>query len=588
MFCIRWSLLRAIILFILLIPLQGTALYSHSPPDSKDLLEKQMRKLMRKHHLPAFALSIVEDDNVLFQSVKGYADLENQVLATPGTIFKIYSVSKVFTALEIFREVEEGLIQLEDPITKYLPDFLIQSRFSEEVPITVKSLLAHRSGLPRNECLTCPSHEDDPFTLHKSEWCTSDCFMAYPVGYRYKYSNLGYNLLGRIVEENRNMGFERYMKDHLLNDLHTKSSAFQSSDLDKSQAVAMGYEYYKRKYYPIQQSDVKSVPSGNLYSTLEDLSLFLQAVLKNEIFAQKNTLAQMCIDHYSSELDPETMGLGWKTCHIAGGELMIWHDGGPDDGVGALVAAVPSQDLAIAMIANSTNFGGNISVLFAKEVLEGLINEKLKRDGMPVQKEDRLYLSEQTLQSYEGLYMAFGTPMRIKAKKKKLKAKIGGFTLSLIPVNDTEFKVSHWMDKIGLTKIIPPTVAFDKLRILFPPCSTEKPDFAIINLDEISYEICSRFPEYETLPSEWDHLLGNYQMAWRLPDNQIGPLSGSTYTISWEEGVLMMSGPFGPILPDDKHHIRLTSMPFLGETMEYFPETGYLIHQNAVFIPVKD
>jgi hypothetical protein len=90
------------------------------------------------------------------------------------------------------------------------------------------------------------------------------------------------------------------------------------------------------------------------------------------------------------------------------------------------------------------------------------------------------------------------------------------------------------------------------------------------------------------MPETWEHLLGNYELAWRLPNNQHGPLSGSTYTISKDKGVLRMSGPFGPILPKDENIIQLISMPFAGETMEYFPETGYLIHQNAVFIPMKD
>jgi hypothetical protein len=256
--------------------------------------------------------------------------------------------------------------------------------------------------------------------------------------------------------------------------------------------------------------------------------------------------------------------------------------------VGALVAAVPSQNLAIAMIANSKSFGGNISASFAKEVLEGLIREKLNGDGVPVQKEESIYLSEQVLQSFEGKYIAFGVPMEVKARRKKLKAKIGGMSLNLIPVSNTEFKVSHWMDKIGLTKIIPPPVAFDKLRILFPPSSNGNPEFTIINLDNISYEICQRYPDEESAWKDWDHLVGSYELAWRLPENQSGPLSGSTYTIAWEEGVLRMSGPFGPILPVDDRFIQFTSMPFLGETMEYFPENGYLIHQNAIFIPVKD
>jgi hypothetical protein len=175
--------------------------------------------------------------------------------------------------------------------------------------------------------------------------------------------------------------------------------------------------------------------------------------------------------------------------------------------------------------------------------------------------------------------------MKVEAGRKKLKAKIGGMKLSLIPISDREFKVTHWMDKIGLTKIIQPPVDFDKLRISFPPGSTLKPEIFIISLDDVSYEICPRYPDLENMPGKWKHLLGNYELTWRLPDNQRGPLSGSTYTISLEKGVLRMSGPFGPIVPIDQNYLQLISMPFAGEIMEYYPETGYIIHQNAIYIP---
>jgi len=589
MFLLRLRL-QYISLLLLLLTIPGSSVPRTStlePSETITSLDKAMKKLMRKHHLPAFAMTIIEGDRTLFESVKGYVDLEKQVAATRNSIFKIYSVSKVFTALEIFREMEEGLIDLEDPLTQHLPHFSIRSRFPEGDPVTVKTLLAHRSGLPRNDCLTCPPGEQDPYSLHKFDWCSADCFLAYPVGKRYKYSNLGYNLLGRIVEENRETGFEEYMKKHLLTDLGMNNSAFRASDLESGARVARGYEYYKRTYYPLYQNDVKNVPSGNLYSSLEDLSVFLQAILKNQVFSQENTLEQMCKDHFSTEWDPETMGLGWKTTQLEGGELLIWHDGGPDDGVGALVAAVPDQNLAIAMIANSTSFGGNISVLFAKEILQQLLEEKGQLERKQTKSEEDIYLPEKALQSFEGLYIAFGMPMKVQARKKLLKAKIGGMNLTLIPVQEREFRVSHWMDKIGLTKIIRPPVDFDKLRVLFPPDSTHPPPFTIISLDDISYEICPRYPVQDELSERWDHLLGDYDLAWRLPDNQRGSLSGSSYSISMEKGVLRMSGPFGPILPLDDNYFRLMAMPFAGETMEYDPETGIIVHQNAIYTPRK-
>jgi len=541
--------------------------------------------MMRKHHLPAMALSIVEDEEVLFQGARGYIDLENKIPATAQSVFKLYSVSKAFTALEIFREIEEGMVDLETPISEYLPDFSIQNRFGDHGPISIKNILAHRSGLPRNGCITCLPDENDPYTLEKFERSAADCYMAYPAGFQYHYSNLGYNLLGRIVEQNRHTGFASYMKTHLLQDLGMESSTFHLGEISDMQEVALGYEYYKRKQYPMLQSDINNVPSGNLYSTLEDLSAFLKALLNNEVFAKENTLKQMYCDHYSTEKDPETMGLGWKTMKITGDELMIWHDGGPDEGIGALVAFVPNQKLGIAMVANSTRFSSDKTVPFAMDILTRLLEKKLNREVAKAEKPPEISLPAEVLKEYEGNYIAWGMPMAVESRKAKLKGKVGGLALDLIPTSETEFRVSHWMDRIGLTLIIRPPVEFSKISITFTETGSPLQESMIIHLNHISLEICPRYPELTSLNTRWSHFLGNYQLAERLPGNRAGELRGDRYSIYVEDDVLKVSGTFGPIIPLDDHSIRIVSGPFAGETMEYFPESGQILHQNIVFIP---
>lgn len=581
-------LLRSFILVLLLFPLSGSCAngpHQGGHTDSTAFIEKEMRRMMRKHHLPAMALSIVEEEEILFQEARGFIDLENKIPATAQSLFKLYSVSKAFTALEIFREIEEGMVDLETPISEYLPEFSIQSRFGDLTPITVKDVLAHRSGLPRNGCITCLPGENDPYTLEKFDRSAEDCYMAYPAGFRYHYSNLGYNLLGRIVEENRCTGFASFMNTHLLQDLGMESSTFHLGEINNEHAVALGYEYYKRKQYPMLQPDINNVPSGNLYSTLEDLSAFLKALLNNEVFSNENTMELMYCDHYSTPKDPETMGLGWKTTRITGDELMIWHDGGPDEGIGALVAFIPGQKLGIAMVANSTRFSSDKTVPFAMDILTRLMEKKLNRVLAKAEKHPGMNLPEEVLKEYEGNYIAWGMPMAVENRKAKLKGKIGGLSLDLIPTSETEFRVSHWMDRMGLTKIIRPPVEFGKISITFTKTGSQPPESMIIDLNHISHEICPRYPELTSLNTPWNHLPGNYQLARRLPGNRAGELRGDMYSIFVEDDVLKASGVFGPIIPLDDHSILIVSGPFAGETMEYFPESGHIVHQNSVFIP---
>jgi len=550
-----------------------------------EYISKEIRRMMRKYHLPALAITIVDEKDVIFQEALGLIDVENGIEASTASVFKLWSVAKVFTALEIFREVEDGLIQLDAPISAYLPEFTIRSRFPEAGPITVKSLLAHRSGLPRNECLPCNEIDKNPHILDPFERSASACYLAFPPESRYKYSNLGYDLLGRIVEQNRNEGFTAFMSSHLLDDLGMHHTSFNSMDVQNGNQLAIGYEYYKRSLYPMIQSDINSVPSGNLYSTIEDLSIFLKAALNNELFKSKHTMQQMFTDHYSREEDPETMGLGWKTTRIGDEDLMVWHDGGPGEGIGSIIALLPDQKLGIAIVANSTSFSSNRTIPLVQDILNHLLDARLDRLPPPTKNPDRIVYKHQLLSDFEGRYIAFGMVMDVKAKKRKLIGKIGGLNLNFIPVSDTEFRVTHWMDKIGLTKIIKPPVDFDKIGISFLESGSDKAEQMILNLDNISFEICPRYPVLDTLPDKWKSLPGAYQLAWRDYGNRPGHFSGDEFLFSWEDQVLNMSGVFGPLLPKEENFIRILSGPFAGETMEYFPETGHLVHQNAVFVP---
>jgi len=579
--------IQIIVVAIVVLLLPGSSVaFTAGDHSLNHTLEKRIQQLMRKQHLPGFAITIVEDQEILYQEAFGFADLENNIVATTGTAFRWWSVSKMFTALEIFREVEEGLVGLDDPLDKYFPEFTIQNRSEDEEPITVKSILAHRSGLPRNECSTPPEARAVSPWLKKFEMCTAGCFKAFPEGTRYHYSNLGYDLLGRIIEANRHEGFAPYMKKQLFEELGMENAAFSSADISDSLTLARGYEYYKRKFYQVIRPDITSAPSGNLYATIEDLSAFLTSVFGQKVFASEETMSRMFVDHYSTPDDPETMGLGWKTTRLDGTELLVWHDGGPDDGDGALVAFLPSRKLGIALIGNGTSLSGSISLPFAMEIFQELTDQEGEAAGSHSSVKEKLKNPEHPLADYEGTYTAFGQLLQVKAKNRKLKGKIGGLSLEMIPIHDSTFRVTHWMDKLGLTKIIKPPIEFNKIHITF--CNGRVPGSRnmIINLDNITYEICPRYPDRLIEEGGWERLAGDYRMAERLPGNRPGAYTSSIFSISTVDHVLVMSGPFGPIVPVDDHYLQILSGPFAGETMEYDPANGNLVHQDALFIPV--
>ena len=175
--------------------------------------------------------------------------------------------------------------------------------------------------------------------------------------------------------------------------------------------------------------------------------------------------------------------------------------------------------------------------------------------------------------------------MKVEAKHRKLKGKISGIGLELIPVSQTEFRVTHWMEKIGLTKIIKPPIDFNKIKIEFIKSKSRDSTFLVIDLNHISYEICPRYPDL--IPDKWKNLSGEYQMAERLPGSMAGNLTGRKFNIHMAEQVMVMSGPFGPVIPQDDNYIKIIGGPFANETMEFNTGNENITHQDVVFIPVK-
>ena len=557
-----------------------------------DYAEYRIHQLMKQHHLPSVAVALIDDQDIIWQEAFGWANVEKEIPATVDTVYKLWSVSKVFTAIETMRLVEEGLVDLDAPITDYLPNFSIQSRFPDSEPITIRSILAHHSGLPRNECHSLMSRAGDYGALGEMVESLEDCHMAFPVGYRYKYISIGPDMLGYIVQELRGENFARYMKENLLTLVGMENSAFVSAGIPAQKDVALGYEYYKGEYYPYEQGDITSLPSGNLYSTIEDMSDFAHFVFRGgeangEQIINPETLNLMFEDQFSSQRDPQPMGLGWKKTRALGSELMVWHDGGPSEGIGSLVALLPERKLGVVLFANEVSFEGSVSVPLAIDILERMLETKYGIIPPEDEISEPIDIDRSLLEDYVGRYIAFGQVMDVSLRGDRLKGKIQGMKFDLIPVGQTRFRVSHWLLNLGLADLLQFPIDLRELEIEFLAGDEADEDVMIINIGDISYEICPRYPEFTDIPALWEEIAGVYDLVARLPSGNIGSEIVGRDEIQLEDGVLRMPGVIGPLKPINETEIIILSGPFAGETMVYEPGTGYIYHQWVVYKPTE-
>lgn len=529
---------------------------------AKALLTRRIEQLMADQQLPGFSIALIDDQEVAWRETFGWADVKAKKPMAAGTIFRLGSISKVVTAVEIMRLHEEGLIDLDAPVTKYLPGFTIQKRFSDdENPITIRTILAHRSGLPRNGTLPAWYWDPQHNVLRDQVLSLKDAHAAYPPGRQYKYSNVGYVLLGRIIETLRDQLFPYYMKKHLFEPMGMKDSAFLKEQVARKDDIAMGHRTRDGDIVPMNQYDVIYMPASNLYGSVEDLAAFMQFIFRGgeaggRQLIKAETLADMFEVQYSRDRDPQELGLGWFTDRRMLGEKLVFHSG-ICHGTFSFMAFLPERKLGIIMSANSARFEDRAIPL----VMEGLELMRETRDGITLK------------HRFAGRYIAEGEVVEICTDGEEIWANARGFDVGMDPMNPSRYALSHWLVNLG------------RLDVEFFPGDTPAEDIMLLTV-EGSYRItCPRYPDVETVPPLWDALPGKYRIHTRIPSRHSkADVLGET-EIRMEDNVLLLSGLKAALWPLNDSEILILGGPFGGETMTYDRESGNITRQNMIYKP---
>lgn len=168
-------------------------------------------------HLPGISVAIVTDQEILWSKGYGMADLEKKAPSSPDTIYSICSISKLFTSVAIMQLRDAGKLRLEDLVSDHLPWFNLKQQYPDTGPITIRSLLTHSSGLPRESDYPYWSGPDFPFPSSeqvKAKLGTQKTL--YPPSTYHQYSNLGLTLLGEIVAEVSGVPYPQYIQQNIL------------------------------------------------------------------------------------------------------------------------------------------------------------------------------------------------------------------------------------------------------------------------------------------------------------------------------------------------------------------------------------
>lgn len=335
----------------------------------------RMPALMAQEHLPGLAVVVVDGDHVVWQEGFGVTD-DNGDRITVDTMFSAQSTSKTFTATAVMLAVQAGLVDLDVPITTYLPDFTVHSAFEEhpERRITLRMLLGHTAGFT-HEAPIGNNYGPEPGDFEAHVRSISATWLRFRVGTGYAYSNLGIDLAGRILEVVHHKPFGAIVRDELFAPLGMGHSTFDRSRVAAAHDRAVGHSGLVTP--PV---DSPMTAAGGLWTSARDLGSFLRFQLGNGAIGGREVLraelmTQMRTVPAPSAGAPAGYALGVaRTRWPVGHYLDLFEHGGGGNGFLTDLWWLPQLQLGIAVLTNSSEH--DLQGTLALQILSDLVTPR--------------------------------------------------------------------------------------------------------------------------------------------------------------------------------------------------------------------
>ncbi|WP_235007292.1 serine hydrolase domain-containing protein [Haloarcula mannanilytica] len=359
---------------------------------------------MDRATVPGLSVAVFDNDAVRYAEGLGERNVDTHAPATPDTLYAVASLTKPFTAVAILQLVDRGLLNLDDKIEQYIS---VWTDVPGE-PITVRDLLSHASGMPRNFVAYHDSLEDgqELDLLEHIDGAADQRLTDRP---RYMYSNSGYFLLGEILQQVDGRAYPEYVRDELFSPLGMTRSTFDSEVLNSDDDTMTGYHQTEDGLEPGSVDDGGG-PSGGLVSSVSELVPLLQCVLNEGSYDDCRLLSSHLVDEMCRLQSPPLpmadgqtsgYGYGWEVEEFLG-ETLVSHRG--SIGIsGRYMGVLRERGLGIMMAYNAL---GHPVVAVGKGALATACGEDRETVVPLLQQLD-------TVRSIEGAYTAYRGGMTV-------------------------------------------------------------------------------------------------------------------------------------------------------------------------------
>jgi len=323
---------------------------------------------MKTKNITGLSIAVADSQGILWTKGFGTSNKKNDTPFTTQTISNIGSVSKLVTAAAIMRLAEKKAIDLDAPVSAYIPEFNPRGIKKSDRQITVRMLLNHESGLESDAFhdffLGYEAPEDFPHSYRRAIEAVNQSGAVREPYEIFSYCNLGYSLLGIIIERAQGGNFQEAVKELVFDPLGMDDSSFLIDDVPEDR-MAMGYTSGKPSRVPY----IRDMPAGSLNTSAEDMGAFLQSMLASyrsgDGLLESETMQAMFTPSNSgvaADLDFK-IGLTWWVVDLKKlpGEYIVGH-GGDLPPYHAMVLVLPERDLSVFIMVNSVDGVGSFSL----------------------------------------------------------------------------------------------------------------------------------------------------------------------------------------------------------------------------------
>ncbi|MBN8589071.1 MAG: serine hydrolase [Rhodothermia bacterium] len=309
---------------------------------------------MADKKIPGLTITLADEKDIVWARGFGRTDTTQRLLATPESVWRVASVTKLFTALAVMQLVEKGKVDLDAPIATYLPDVRFNNPFDKA--ITARHLLSHRSGILREPAIGSYFDPSQP-SLVATVKSMNGTDVYFEPGSNIKYSNAAFTLLGYLIEKVSGQPYKQYIRTHILQPTDMPLSAIDLEPRLKPK-MAAGYMWrYDGHLFRAPIFDMGIAPAAGLNTSMPDLARFAMMLYRDgsspsgKQVIKPATLEAMWTPQFTTA--PNGFGLGFYVSDF-NGYKRVQHSG-VQYGIATRFAVIPSEKIAVCVSGNLDN-----------------------------------------------------------------------------------------------------------------------------------------------------------------------------------------------------------------------------------------